>query len=117
MAYTANEHIAIAVADRPVGPFKQQVLAPLDAPVKIIDPFVWIDPSGTIYLFHVRLENGNRIFVAEMDSSLTAMNETTLRECINATDEWEDTQGTMESNRRANRIKTQRLVLYDLFCQ
>lgn len=92
MAYTANEHIAIAVADHPAGPFKQQVLAPLDAPVKIIDPFVWVDPSGTVYLFHVRLQNGNRIFVAEMDPSLTAMRETTLRECINATDQWEDTQ-------------------------
>lgn len=92
MAYTANEHIAIAVADHPAGPFKQQSLEPLTAPVKIIDPFVWIDPSGKIYLFHVRLQNGNRIFVAEMDPSLTQMNEGTLKECISATDDWEDTR-------------------------
>lgn len=92
MAYTANEHIAIAVADHPAGPFRQQQTAPLEAPVKMIDPFVWVDPSGTIYLYHVRLQKGNRIFVAEMNESLTAMNESTLRECINATDPWEDTK-------------------------
>jgi len=92
MAYTANEHIAIAVSDHPAGPFKQQTLAPLDAPVKIIDPFVWIDPSGIVYLYHVRLQEGNRIFVAEMDASLSAMKESTLKECINATANWEDTQ-------------------------
>jgi xylan 1,4-beta-xylosidase len=92
MAYTANEHIAIAVADHPAGPFRQQQVAPLDASVKIIDPFIWMDPSGVIYLYHVRLQKGNRIFVAEMNASLTAMNESTLKECINATDHWEDTQ-------------------------
>lgn len=92
MAYTANEHIAIAMADHPAGPFRQQQIAPLEAPVKIIDPFVWIDPSGVIYLYHVRLQEGNRIFVAEMNASLTAMNESTLKECINAADHWEDTK-------------------------
>ncbi len=92
MAYTANEHIAIAVADHPAGPFRQEQIAPLEAPVNIIDPFVWMDPSGAIYLYHVRLQKGNRIFVAEMNESLTAMNESTLKECINATEHWEDTQ-------------------------
>lgn len=92
MAYTANEQIAIAVANHPKGPFRQEQIAPLEAPVKIIDPFVWMDPSGVIYLYHVRLQKGNRIFVAEMNASLTAMNESTLKECINATDHWEDTK-------------------------
>ncbi|WP_300602137.1 glycoside hydrolase family 43 protein [Niabella sp.] len=90
MAYTANEHIAIAVADSPLGPFKQKELKPLEAPVRMIDPFVFFD-KGKIYLYHVRLQEGNRIFVAEMDATLQRIEEATARECIHATEPWENT--------------------------
>lgn len=90
MAYTANEHIAIAVADGPLGPFKQKELKPLEAPVRMIDPFVFFD-RGHIYLYHVRLQEGNRIFVAEMDETLQQIKEATARECMHATDTWENT--------------------------
>src|SRR5262245_22925381 len=53
MAYTANEHIAIASADSPLGPFTQKGLKPLAAPVRMIDPYVYFDLSGRIYLYHV----------------------------------------------------------------
>ena len=53
MAYTANEHIAIAVADSPIGPFKQKEKKALSAPVKQIDPFVFMDDKGALYyVFH-----------------------------------------------------------------
>src|SRR5690606_14777003 len=53
MAYTANEHIAIAVADSPIGPFKQKEEKALSAPVKQIDPFVFMDDKGALYyVFH-----------------------------------------------------------------
>lgn len=90
MAYTANEHIAIACADSPLGPFKQKELKPVPSDTRLIDPFVFFD-NGKIYLYHVRLQNGNRIFVAEMNRDLTAVNPATLKECISATDKWEDT--------------------------
>lgn len=92
MAYTANEHIAIASADSPLGPFTQKEQKPLDAPVRMIDPYVYFDPSGKIYLFHVRLQEGNRIFVAELDKELSSIDAATLKECINASLPWEDTQ-------------------------
>ena len=90
MAYTANEHIAIAVSDHPLGPFKQEKQAPLESPGRMIDPFVFFD-RGKIYLYHVRLREGNRIFVAEMNNELTAIKENTARECIHAGQAWENT--------------------------
>ncbi|WP_223712139.1 glycoside hydrolase family 43 protein [Niabella beijingensis] len=90
MAYTANEHIAIAVADNPLGPFRQKELKPLQAPVRMIDPFVFFD-KGKIYLYHVRLQEGNRIFVAEMDETLSSIKEETAQECLHAAASWENT--------------------------
>lgn len=90
MAYTANENIAIAVSDHPIGPFKQVVKRPLEAPVKQIDPFVFIDDDGKKYLYHVRLNQGNRIYVAEMNDDFSSIKPGTLKECIVATEIWEN---------------------------
>ena len=90
MAYTANEHIAIASSESPLGPFVNDKKA-LEAPVKQIDPFIFFD-DGKAYLFHVRLQNGNRIFVAEMTSDLKQIKTETLTECITAEKGWENTQ-------------------------
>lgn len=92
MAYTANENIAIATADHPLGPFKQSQKEPLNSDVKQIDPFIFMDMDGKKYLFHVRLSEGNRLFVAEMTNDLSAIKENTLRECIMAEEAWENTQ-------------------------
>lgn len=89
MAYTANEHIAIAVSDSPQGPFTQNVIEPLDAFNRMIDPYIFFD-YGKIYLYHVRLQNGNRIFVAELSDNLSHIKTGTLKECISAVELWED---------------------------
>lgn len=91
MAYVANENIAIAESDHPDGPFLQQTKEPLAAPVKQIDPFVFLDDDGKKYLYHVRLTGGNKIFVAEMTDDFSAIKTETLRECITATENWENT--------------------------
>lgn len=91
MAYTANENIAIAESDSPLGPFTQQVKEPLAAPVKQIDPFVFVDDDGKKYLYHVRLQDGNRIYVAEMKDDFSGIKEETLREVIAAEEPWENT--------------------------
>lgn len=92
MAYTANENIAIATADSPLGPFTQSNPAPLQAPVKQIDPFIFMDEDGKKYLYHVRLTEGNRLFVAEMEDDMSAIKPETLQECITAEEPWENTQ-------------------------
>ena len=90
MAYVANENIAIAESDNPLGPFRQTVQDPLTAPTKQIDPFVFLDDDGKKYLYHVRLTNGNKIFVAELKDDLLSIKQETLRECIEATAGWEN---------------------------
>lgn len=91
MAYVANENIAIAQSNNPAGPFTQQNKTPLAAPVKQIDPFVFVDDNGATYLYHVRLIGGNKIFVAQMTDDFSAIKPETLRECISATEGWENT--------------------------
>lgn len=92
MAYTANEQIAIAWADSPLGPFVQDEPAMIPAKTKEIDPFVFHDDDGKTYMYHVRLIGGNRIYVAEMNDDLRSMKEETARECIAVNDKgWENT--------------------------
>jgi len=91
MAYVANEQIAVAKSLHPAGPFRQDIQTPLTAPVKQIDPFVFIDDDGKTYLYHVRLDGGNKIFVAQLQADLSAIMPETLRLCIKATEPWENT--------------------------
>ncbi|WP_343556114.1 glycoside hydrolase family 43 protein [Sphingobacterium sp.] len=91
MAYTADENIAIAVSNAPTGPFKQAIKAPIAVGQKQIDPFVFRDRDGKKYLFHVRLKEGNRIFVAELKSDYSGIKEETLKECLHAELPWENT--------------------------
>ncbi|SFQ22285.1 Glycosyl hydrolases family 43 [Flavobacterium akiainvivens] len=90
MAYTANEQIAIAEADSPLGPFTNNGTQ-IPSTGNQIDPFVFFE-NGTPYLYHVRLVNGNKIFVAEMEADLSAIKPETLTECITATKPWENTE-------------------------
>jgi xylan 1,4-beta-xylosidase len=92
MAYTANEQLAIAESDSPLGPFTQQNKDSLASTIKQIDPFVFIDDDGKKYLYHVRLTKGNRIFVAEMHDDLSGIKPETVKECISAGEGWENTK-------------------------
>lgn len=92
MAYTADEHIAIAESDSPLGPFTQKIFKPISGEGKQIDPYIFEDADGSLYLYHVRLENGNRIFVARLKADLSDIEENTVEECISAQEPWENTQ-------------------------
>jgi xylan 1,4-beta-xylosidase len=92
MAYTADEHIAIAESDSPLGPFTQKVIKPVSGAGKQIDPYVFKDTDGSLYLYHVRLQEGNRIFVARLKSDLSDIEENSAKECISAKDPWENTE-------------------------
>jgi len=94
MAYTADEQIAIAKSKHPLGPFKQNKLAPLSGIGKQIDPFIFFDSDEKPYIYYVRLNEGNRIYVSEMKSDLSDMIVGTARECISGADTWENTENT-----------------------
>jgi beta-xylosidase len=91
MAYTAEEHIAIARGDSPAGPFRQEAFKALSGATKQIDPFLFFDDNGKVYLYHVKLLNGNRIFVVEMKPDLSDVIPGTEKECISAVEPWENT--------------------------
>lgn len=91
MAYTANEQIAIAQSDSPLGPFTQPQLKAISGQGKQIDPFIFFDSDGKPYLYHVKLRNGNRIYVADMDADLNDVIPGTEKECISAAAGWENT--------------------------
>lgn len=93
MAYAADEHIAIARAASPLGPFTQGVKAPLGTASRAIDPFVFVDADGTPYIYFVRLEKGNRIYMARLSRDLSRIEPGTIRSCLNAVDQpqrWEN---------------------------
>jgi beta-xylosidase len=93
MFYTANEHIAVATSDSPLGPFTQTNHTPLHTAIKEIDPHVFVDDNGKSYLYFVRFENGNRIVGAELNDDWMSIKENTFIACINQSQDWEVVSG------------------------
>ena len=92
MAYTANEHIAIANSESPLRPFTQTEKKALQAPAIQIDPYFFIYDDEKKYLYHVLLTEGNRLFVAELKYYFSGIKEETLTYCFHAEQPWENTQ-------------------------
>jgi len=91
IAYAADECIALATSESPLGPFKQEKMEKFPGELLQIDPYIFFDDDGKIYFFHVRLDRGNRIYVAEMEPDLSGIKKDTLRECISTRlDSWEN---------------------------
>lgn len=91
MAYTANEQIAIAESEQVTGPYRQKDIRAIPSDKRQIDPFVFFD-EGKIYLYHVRLDSGNRIYVGELNKEMTDLIPGTVQKCLQAEKGWEDTQ-------------------------
>lgn len=93
MTYTADENIAFAHSDSPLGPFVQDEIRPLEEGLRQIDSFLFQDDDGKFYLYHVRLNKGNHIYVAEINDDFSSIKEDTLTHAISVqSDTWEDTQ-------------------------
>ena len=86
MVYAAEEHIAVAVADNPAGPFVQKEKKWL-MERKAIDGRIFVDDDGVAYLYYVRL--GNQIYVAKMKTNLLEIEEEYDDWLIYAQDAWE----------------------------
>jgi len=91
--YSAEEHICVATADSPLGPFTQANKSPMRAE-KGIDSSLFIDEDGKAYLYFVRFTDGNVIWVAELEDDWQTIKEETLTKCIDAsTQPWEKALG------------------------
>jgi len=95
MFYSVDEHICVATAIRPEGPFVQKEKKPIVANEKGIDTSFFIDEDGTPYLYFVRFTGGNVIWVAEMTEDLRSIKTETLTKCVSAESPWEKIQGTI----------------------
>ena len=89
--YTANEQTCIASAKSVFGPFTQKEIKPIDGNRKNIDSFLFKDDDGKIYLYHVRFDKGNHLWVGEFDLKTGSIKEGTLKQILSCTDAWEMT--------------------------
>lgn len=92
MYYSAEEHICAAWADRPEGPYRQTVKKPM-LEERGIDSHLFIDDNGKPYLFWVRFNRGNHIWVAELEDDLETVRTNTMTFVMKPDQEWE-TSGT-----------------------
>lgn len=88
MVYGSEEHMAIAVADHPAGPFTQKEKKWLREGRSIDGSFL-VDDDGTVYLYYVRLGGGNKIFVAKLKDDLSGIEEEYEDCLIKAEEPWE----------------------------
>lgn len=90
MYYSANEHICVATADSPLGPFRQAVQEPMLPDEKCIDNSLFIDTDGKAYLYFVRFNDGLNVWVAELDNDLQTIRQETMTPCIHVSQAWEE---------------------------
>ncbi len=88
MVYVAEEHLAVAVADSPLGPFKQKKLGWLSER-KAIDGSFFIDDDGKAYLYYVRVDDGNVIYGAPLSDDLQTLFDDKEKKLISAELPWE----------------------------
>lgn len=95
---TDGPSIAVAMSDSPLGPFIQKNKKPLNLEGKSIAPHVFTDDNGKSYMYFTKPEQGNKIYVAEMEDDLRSVKENTARECIVVTEPWEHTDKNHQQN-------------------
>lgn len=87
MIYASEQNLAIAVSEKPTGPFvklNDSWLRELT-----IDGHLLFDDDGNIYVYFVDLKDGNRIFAGKMSSDLTKIEYECDNVLIEAEKPWE----------------------------
>lgn len=88
MVYAVDERLAIAVSDRPEGPF-QKLTSTYLMDQAAIDGHLFFDDDGQIYLYYCCLKGGNHIRVAQMSKDLTCVIKDYDDKLIVADEKWE----------------------------
>jgi len=89
MFFSVDEHIAVATANSPKGPFIQEEEKLLISNRNAIDPHVFIDDNGKKYLYYVVFNNGNEIWCTELNSDLLSIIPGTEQKCFSVSQSWE----------------------------
>lgn len=97
MYYSANEHLYVASATSPRGPFKQvggYMMEPLIGDEKCIDSSVFFDDeTGQAWVFFVRFTDGNCIWRCQLGSDNVTPVAGTLKHCFSVSQPWEQKLG------------------------
>ena len=88
MVYVAEEHLAIATSDSPLGPFVQEEKKWLSEKCAI-DGHFFVDDDGTVYLYYVRFDNGNVIYMSTLVDNLSVLDEKNEKFILRADRDWE----------------------------
>ncbi len=88
MVYVADEHLGVATSTSPLGPFKQENKRWLSEE-KAIDGHFFTDDDGVTYLYYVRFDEGNVLYVAKMSDDLLTLYEKEEKFIFRADCEWE----------------------------
>ncbi|WP_258101480.1 glycoside hydrolase family 43 protein [Marinoscillum pacificum] len=91
LTHTANEQTVLTESQSLKGPFRQEKVGPIDGSEKNIDSFIYQDEDGQHYLYHVRFNNGNYLWVAKFDMETGTIDPSTLKQCFGQTEDWEAT--------------------------
>ena len=86
--YSAQERVCRAESDSPRGPFTQKVQRPL-LEEGSIDNSLFVDDDGTPWMVYVKLDRGNKIWIAQLDRETLAVKPETKRFLLEATEPWE----------------------------
>lgn len=92
MYYVVNERLAVATSSSPLGPFVQDVKQPMHLNTPEIDAHIYTDDNGKKYIYFVRFNQGNEIWMAELSEDMKSMKEDTIQFVFRATQDWERSQ-------------------------
>jgi beta-xylosidase len=91
LTYTADEQTVLVECKSLLGPYRQNRVRPIDGSQKNIDSYIFKDDDGNYYLYSVRFDKGNYLWVAEFDLKKGEIKAGTLKKCFSQTDPWEAT--------------------------
>ena len=87
MYYSAETHTCAAVADSPLGPFRQLEKKPLIEDMGTIDNSLFFDRDGKPWMVFVKL--GNEVWITQLEDDCLHVKPGTRKEIVRATEPWE----------------------------
>lgn len=92
MYFAVQERLAVAESDSPLGPFVQDEKRPMEPDLMKIDAHLFVDDDDEKYLYFVRFNRGNEIWVAKLGDDMQTIDESTLTRCVAASQDWENSR-------------------------
>ena len=105
MLYSAEGHVCSAVADSPLGPFRQAEKKPLLERAGI-DNSLFVDDAGRSWMVYGHFDRGNTIWLAELEKDWLHVKPGTARMLFRAEAPWEGNAITIPTTPLATRSPT-----------